>query len=129
MKYTLTLVLALALLIAGATVGFAQSSQWEVDDRVLVKWSGDEFWYPATITEANGSRYHVVFDDGDEEWTDATRIAAEDLTVGSRIFGNWERRGLYYPGKITARRGNEITILYDDGDRETTTIAVVRVRR
>lgn len=129
MKYTLTLVLALALLIAGATIGFAQSSEWHVNDRVLVKWSGDEYWYPATITEVSGSRYHVAFDDGDEEWADEARITSENLAVGSRVFGNWERRGLYYPGKITDRRGDTITILYDDGDRETTTIAVVRVKR
>jgi len=129
MKHVLTLVLTLALLVTGATIGLAQSSQWTVNDRVLVKWSGDEFWYPATITEVSGSRYHVAFDDGDEEWTDDARITAENLTVGSRVFGNWKRQGLYYPGKITARRGNTITILYDDGDQETTTIAVVRVRR
>jgi hypothetical protein len=129
MKHTLTLVLALAVLVAGATIGLAQSSQWQVNDRALVKWSGDEYWYPATITEVDGSRYHVAFDDGDEEWADAARIAGENLTAGSRVFGNWQRRGIYYPGKITDRRGDAITILYDDGDRETTTIAVVRVKR
>jgi len=129
MKHVLTLVLFLAVLVSGATVGIAQSSQWHVNDRVLAKWSGDEYWYPATITEVNGSRYHVAFDDGDAEWTDAARITNENLVVGSRVFGNWQRRGMYYPGKITARRGDTITILYDDGDQETTTIAVVRVKR
>lgn len=129
MKHALTLVLALAVLVAGATIGLAQSSQWKVDDRVLVNWSADDYWYPATITEVNGSRYRVVFDDGDEEWTEAARITAENLTVGNRVFANWKRQGLYYPGKITARRGNTITILYDDGDQETTTIAVVRIKR
>lgn len=67
-----------------------------------------------------------VFNAGDY---DEARITSENLTVGSRVFGNWQRRGLYYPGKITDRRGDTITILYDDGDRETTTIAVVRVKR
>jgi hypothetical protein len=106
-----------------------RSGRSGIEDRVLVHWSQDEYWYPATITKVSGSRYFVVFDDGDEEWTEASRVSAENLAAGDRVFGNWKREGKYYPGRITSRQGNTITILYDDGDQETTTIASVRVRR
>lgn len=129
MKHCLAAVLCVVVLITGTTGVVAQNRGWRVSDRVLVHWSQDEYWYPATITKVSGARYYVVFDDGDEEWTTATRITRENLTAGSRVFANWKHGGKYYPGKITSRRGNTITILYDDGDRETTTLSVVRVLR
>ena len=110
--------------------GAAQISgkvRWQTNDRVLVNWSGDEYFYPATITKIADGRYYVVFDDGDEEWTTAERIVTENLRAGDVVYANWKRQGTYYPGRITARRGNNISIAYDDGDREDTTIAVVRV--
>ena len=38
---------------------------WKADDRALVKWSQDDFWYPATIQQVDGERLYVRFDDGD----------------------------------------------------------------
>ncbi len=102
---------------------------WQVGDRALVHWSKNEFWYPATVQKKDGDKYFIVFDDGDEEWTTADRMTAEDLRVGDRVFGNWKKGGTYYPGKITKREGHNIHISYDDGDQEDTTIGVVRVLR
>jgi hypothetical protein len=106
----------------------AQKRQWKVGDRALVHWSQDEFWYPATVTKVERGRYYIVFDDGDEEWTTRSRIAALKLNVGRRVFANRKHEGDYYPGRIIARRKNTVTILYDDGARETTTISGIRIK-
>ncbi len=103
------------------------TGRWVEGDQVLVDWSGDEYWYPAKIAERKDGRYHVAYLDGDEEWTTPDHVVSENLKVGDRVLANWEGRGEYYPGRITRRDGRSIDILYDDGDRETTTIDVVRV--
>src|SRR5262249_53070491 len=47
----------------------------------------------------------------------------------SRVFGRWQGGPLYYPGTVTAKRGEEIHIHYDDGDEEWTTLSMVRLDR
>ena len=129
MKRYLGVILCAVVIVACANVCAAQTRKWKVGDRALVNWSQDEFWYPATITRVSRSRYYIVFDDGDEEWTTRSRIAPLKLTIGRRVFANRKHEGNYYLGRIIARRRNNvITILYDDRIRETTTIAGVRVK-
>jgi hypothetical protein len=127
MKRCLILFFCLVIFI-GAGNCYAQKSKLKPGDRVLVNWSQDEFWYPATITRVSRSGYYIIFDDGDEEWTTAKRIVALKLTVGRKVFVNRKHEGLYYPARIVAKRRNLITVLYDDGTRETTTVAGVRVQ-
>jgi len=107
----------------------AKLPQWKVGEKLLVNWSHDKYWYPATIKKKDGQRYFVVFDDGDKEWTVPSRMIEEDIRVGDRVFGNWKSRKRYYPGRVTRRDGNKIHISYDDGDQENTTISFVRVLR
>lgn len=103
--------------------------EWKVGGALLVNWSKDVYWYPAKVTKKEGERYFVVFDTGNEEWTTADHMTADDLREGDRVFGNWQNRGTYYNGRITKRMGRDIHIKYDDGDEEDTTIGVVRVIR
>jgi uncharacterized protein (DUF427 family) len=117
--------LALALFAATGTL---TAQEWDVGDHVMVNWTGDEFWYPATVVAAEEDGYFVVFDDFDREWVPAGRIRPENLSVGDKVFCNWMGGGIYYPGEIASRRGNAIVVHYDDGDVEATTIAGVRVR-
>jgi len=79
--------------------------------------------------EKDGSRYYILFDDGDKQWTAAERITTDDIKVGSKVFTNWKKKGRYYSGRVTQRKGDRIHIRYDDGDKETTTISVVRILR
>jgi hypothetical protein len=130
MKRFWGVILCAVVLVACANLCAAQTGKWKVGDRALVHWSQDEYWYPATITGVSRSRYYIVFDDGDEEWTTRSRIAPLKLNVGRRVFVNRKHEGNYYPGRIIAgRKGNIITILYDDRVRETTTVSGVRVKR
>jgi hypothetical protein len=101
---------------------------WKIGDRALINWTRDIYWYPGTIADKKESLYLINYDDGDKEWVDATRIRAEDLKPGDRVYGNWKNRGLYYPGTITRRTGLSIHINYDDGGQEDTTISFIRVK-
>ena len=102
---------------------------WKADDRALVKWRQDDFWYPATIQQVDGERLYVRFDDGDKEWTVPDHVMEIDIDVGDRVYGKWQEGNYYYPGKVAEKRGEEIYVHYDDGDKEWTTISMVRVTR
>lgn len=117
--------LIIFLIIIGSPA-FADGG-WGIGDQVLVNWSGDDYWYPATIVDEEGGEFFVIFDDGDREWVLPDDIAPDDLAEGDRIQGNWQGGGVYYPGYIAERRGNAVLIEYDDGDVEATTIGFLRV--
>jgi ribosomal protein L35AE/L33A len=48
------------------------------------------------------------------------------LAVGDRIECNYKGKGRFYKGKIGEINGNQIYILYDDGDKERTTINMLK---
>jgi len=100
-----------------------------VNDRVLANWTQDEFWYPATITEVEGERFYVEFDDGDKEWITSDRLMSINIEVGARVYAKWQAGEEYYPGKVTEKNGEDIYVVYDDGDEEWTMISYVRVTR
>lgn len=103
-------------------------NQWKIGSHALINWSRDIYWYPGTIKDIKGDLYFILFDDGDSEWADVSRIKPEDIKPGDRVFGNWKNKGKYYPGVVTQRNGLNIHIKYDDGDREETTISFIRVK-
>jgi hypothetical protein len=45
--------------------------------------------------------------------------AATAQPIGAWVLGQWRGGGEWYPGVVTAHRGNLVTIRYDDGTRET----------
>ncbi len=103
------------------------AESFEVGETMLVKWSKDNYWYPATIVNIEADRYFVRFHDGDEEWTHPSFMKEEDIREGDKVFGNYKNLGKYYPGIVTERNGSAIHIKYEDGDEEDTTISFVRV--
>ncbi len=98
---------------------------FDVGDNVMANWTGDAYWYPATIVQKEGSRFFVVFEDFDREWITADRIRAENLQVGQNVQCRWQG-GDFYPGKIGRRSGKVVYINYNDGDVEWTTIDHIR---
>jgi hypothetical protein len=43
--------------------------------RVLARWKMGASYYPGIITEVQGERIHIQYDDGDREWTRAAALA------------------------------------------------------
>jgi len=109
--------------------GVSMADDFEIGKTILVNWSKDKYWYPATVLKIDGHRYFVRFHDGDEEWTNKSFMKTEDIKAGDKGYGNYKNAGKYYPGQVTQRKGPAIHIKYDDGDEEYTTISFVRVLR
>ncbi len=103
------------------------TGKWKVGAPCLAKWSGDGYWYPGRVSRVKDGLYFIRYDDGDSEWRFEKYIRKEKLKPGDVVFGRWRSGNRFYRGKIKARKGNKIFIHYDDGDKEWTTISMVRV--
>lgn len=92
---------------------------------VMGRWT-DGYWYPGVIKETDGAKFKVRFDDGDEASLEEKHLIGYRPTFGDRIQGNWKGGGVFFPGKVTKRKGEQVYIKYDDGDEEWTTMARIR---
>ena len=52
---------------------------------------------------------------------------ATEITVGTRVKGNWHNQGILYLGKVIEINGDQYHIEYDDGDKEWTTIDKLQI--
>lgn len=95
-------------------------------DRVLGQWE-TEWFYPGVIVSSQAGTIEVQFDDGDRAQLRPDQIRPLILQVGSRVYARWQGGSAYYGGHISAIHGNAISIDYDDGDKETTTVGMVRI--
>ena len=92
---------------------------------MLGQWS-DGNWYPANIANRAGNEFELHFDDGDKATVEADQIKRLYWHVGTRVECNWKRGGTYYPGTISRMDREVIHVMYDDGDREDTTVSTCR---
>jgi hypothetical protein len=102
---------------------------WTVGQRVLGRWPPDRMWYPGHIQDIANCRAVVKFDDGDTCLLPPRELHPHSLEVGSRVQARWKNGGQFYPGKIAEIHDDQIHIHYDDGDKEWTIPAMVRVER
>lgn len=106
---------------------FTALNAYDIGDRVLVNWSGDDYWYPGTVAGESDGEYYIIFDDFDREWVSIQQISYDYLGEGDQVQSRWMGDLTYYWGTIVERIGDAIYIIYDDGDEEVTTINHVRV--
>ena len=92
---------------------------------MLGQWS-DDSWYPARIGEVRDDRYALQFDDGDTGEAGYQQVLPFSWRPGSRVECLWQGKKKYYPGTISEMSGNDLYILYDDGDKENTKTALCR---
>jgi len=127
-----------AIFIFSAAVLFAQeksgsavteSTEWKVGNPVMARWLTEPFFYPAIIQEINQGKVHVKYLDGDEAWVTNNELMPLRVDIGTRVNARWKNGKIYYWGKIgKINNDGQIYIEYDDGDKEWTTIKVIRIQ-
>ena len=101
-----------------------------IGDRVLAKWPVEkEWWYPGVVVGTGLVGVDVQYDDGDRASVGEQEYKPLVLEVGSRVFARWKGGGEYYPGKVAMVAGSALHVDYDDGDRETTSLSMIRVNQ
>ena len=99
-------------------------------DRVLAQWPVEmEWWYPGVVTQVDGAKLVVQYDDGDRSELTARQMVPLVLAPGTRVQGRWQGGTGFYPGKVIAMEGQAIHISYDDGDQEWTSASMIRIHQ
>jgi hypothetical protein len=100
---------------------------WAEGHRVLAQSEYDGYLYPGVIERAEEDSLYILFDDGDRGQLSPERVVPLALLrAGQRAECRWQG-GDFYPCRIDRREGDRVFIQYDDGDREATTVGMVRV--
>ena len=87
--------------------------KWTEGDRVLANRSLDAYWYPSTIQKIEQNRYFVLYDDGDREFLDESKIRPLDIKIGVKVLARKDGEHLYYKGTITKKKLDAYFIKYD----------------
>jgi len=97
-----------------ATTGFV------VGQSVAAQWGSS--WWIGTITGKNGTKWDVLYGDGDKgTLTDQEMIAldtARTFRAGDRVLARWMLNKMY-PGTITTAKHPMYTVAWDDGSAPT----------
>lgn len=98
-------------------------------DRVWAYYAADEYWYPATVKDADEGTVTVVFDgDGKGDATALVYVGDPNkdevdnlaLNIGDEVEGWWAEDNKYYPAKVVAVKSDgSIQIEYKDGTQWT----------
>jgi hypothetical protein len=105
-----------------------QPSTWKPGDRVLASWL-DSFFYPGRVRQIQGQSCEIAFDDGDVAWVHEANVRRPDIQRGSKVFCRFHAGPMYLPGTVTEQNGEKIHVKYDNGEKEWTTVSMVRVKR
>lgn len=125
MKKLFSILGIIACLMTFASTAFA----FEKGDRVLVLWE-DAFWYPGTVQSVDKNGVLLVhFDDGDKATVDPERANKLDWDAGDRVECRWPGDNKNYPGVFVKVEGENIRIVYDDGDKANLTVSKCRQSR
>jgi hypothetical protein len=116
-----TALLALTCLGLAAPALAYQSGDW-----VLAKYRNGPHWYPGVVQSDNSGGVSVAYDDGDRETLAAKQVKTYNWAVGTVVECNWKKGGQWFRGKITSLSGGNLSVAYDDGDREKTTTGMCR---
>lgn len=117
------------LLFALSCLVFATAaSAYQRGDWVLAKFKNGPFWFPGVVESDTGRGVTVVYDDGDRETLPSNLVKNYDWQPGSVVECNFRSAGQWFRGKITALSGENLSIAYDDGDKERTKTGLCRSR-
>ncbi len=100
--------------------------RFQPGDRVWAPWKSNSLAV-GTIDIFENEEAHIHFDDGNRGWVQVNQLMALQIPVVLRVQGRWQMGFFFYPGTIGQVAGERIFIQYDDGDREWTTPAALKV--
>lgn len=101
---------------------------YDKGDRVLALWE-DAYWYPGTVIAVDGNVLTIEFDDGDKATVDSERVDKLDWQAGDIVECRWPYNNKNYPGRFTKVSGENVRIVFDDGDKAELSVRVCRQSR
>lgn len=109
--------IAVSMTFASAVLA-GPGGQIGVGNRVAAMWSNGGYFL-GTVTEIEGDRYSILFEDGDRLAVNSAKVVAlrEDtpFSVGDRVVAAWKGISMY-PGIVTKVHAKSCMVRWDDGD-------------
>jgi hypothetical protein len=103
--------------------------RWRAGDRILTFWEPD-FLYPGVIRRIDGRVAVIDFDDGDTAERDVRDLEPIRVEVDEAVYSRRDRRQKRYTPAIVIRvSGENVTVRYDDGTEDRTTVSYLRFAR
>jgi hypothetical protein len=99
---------------------------WKIGDRVLGKRLDENYWYPGTVRHTDGSRFYVIFDDGEDALAADDQLKPLTLRPGDRAFVRFGEDRTYVPGTVTAREGDNVCVRLEGGREDWVGLAQLR---
>jgi len=103
-------------------------TSWKIGDRVLASWL-DGYFYPGRVRQLKEQSCEIAYDDGDTAWVDKANVRRPDIEPGSKVFCRYKAGPMFMVCIVKQQIGEKIHVEYVSGEREWTTISMVRVRR
>jgi hypothetical protein len=100
----------------------------KIGDRVLGRRPPEDYWYPGTIRHSVGSRFYVIFEDGEDALLPPEHLRPLRLEAGDLVFARRAAEGDYEPARITAKADDKLNLTFPDGQKAWTALGLVRVR-
>jgi hypothetical protein len=101
--------------------------RWAVGDRVLAPWEPN-FLYVGRVAGVGADQALVEFEDGDAGWVLLDSIRPLAVQRGQWVLSRRQMGPQFYPGEIREVRGDEVLIVFADGQgEEWTRIAALRI--
>jgi len=98
-----------------------------IGTRHLAHFNSTGFAYAAVVTGTfDADRLGVVYADGDTERLERGDLYPDQIGVGSRVEARIRQWDRFFPGRITQRVAHAVFVEFDDGDRQWTSIGLVR---
>ena len=113
---------------AASMFGISGAQAQSVGDWVLGNYQNAGYWFPGVIVKVTGGKISIRYDDGDTETVYPSAVRPYNWAVGTQVECNWKGEGDWYAGKITALNVERLSVVYEDGDRETTKTGMCRSR-
>jgi hypothetical protein len=101
------------------------NGKYKKGQHVLANWKNKGKFYGCIITQIEGNKVTLMYDDNDTETT-TTDFLKQDWIVGDIVECNWKAKGTYYKCTIESINGDKYKVLYSDGQNETTTSGFLR---
>jgi hypothetical protein len=100
---------------------------WRTGDRVLAGRPADSFLYPGTVQDLQGSEVLVGFDDGEEALLPANQVKPLQIEAGDHVQVRLPATRTYTPAAVLRREGDRLTVQFEDGLHEATSLGMVRI--
>lgn len=107
----------------------ASGGHWRAGDRILTYWE-PEYLYPGVIVRIDGRTAEIDFDDGDSTERDVGDLWPIEVEVDDVVFSRRDRsEKMYTPALVVSVAGERVTVRYDDGTEDRTTVSYLRFPR